>query len=407
MLIQIPLFNAIVTVGDFLLAVRSGDATTPSVCVVRDVENNGLRVTWWLTWEELVSQGNIEVSPPLHVDLYGNLLKCRMMEVVEDCSTVSLINVCDVRDLAFVFHANTLEEEFINCAGMTRVYYTRYRLCMNGSLAVIDNRFHLPFSKVCVESYPSRIWYFILEVKSNVEKLLNDSKQFQPCKKMVLMACSLECWQYLLFTMSNCGAIYFTFQRNHTDKNFHCDLSLTSCRTKKLLHLLRIDSQRSLNCARNLFGLTFGIGIRNRAPRKGEQAVTMHNGDVVNMVDVTGTLPINRTQEFISSQGVDLIYNEAIRSLKIRVRYSRFLAENHSVTATLNLNNLQLPPRREQHNLVVPSIVEPGTFFMREGTIVEVIRVVGSIVTVREDETYNEFILSLNEAAQLITNYIE
>ncbi len=135
--------------------------------------------------------------------------------------------------------------------------------------------------------------------------------------------------------------------------------------------------------------------------------MTLHNGDVVNMVDVTGTLPINRTQEFISSQGVDLIYNEAIRSLKIRVQYSRFLAENHSVAATLNLNNLQLPLRREQHNLVVPSIVEPGTFFMREGAIVEVIRVVGNIVTVCEDKTYNEFILSLNEAAQLITNYIE
>ncbi len=76
-------------------------------------------MTWWLTWEELVSQGNIEVSPPLYVDLYGNLLKCRMMEVMEDCSTVSLINVCDVQDLAFVFHANALEKEFINCAGMT------------------------------------------------------------------------------------------------------------------------------------------------------------------------------------------------------------------------------------------------------------------------------------------------
>jgi hypothetical protein len=81
--------------------------------------------------------------------------------------------------------------------------------------------------------------------------------------------------------MRNCGAIYFTFQQNYTDKSFHRDLSLTSCCTKKLLHLLCIDSQRSLSCARNLFGLTFGIGIRNRAPRKGEQAVMMHNGDVV------------------------------------------------------------------------------------------------------------------------------
>jgi V8-like Glu-specific endopeptidase len=44
---------------------------------------------------------------------------------------------------------------------------------------------------------------------------------------------------------------------------------------------------------------------------------------------------------------------------------------------------------------------------LREGAIVEVIRVVGNIVTVHENKTYNEFVLSLNEAAQLITNYIE
>ena len=65
MLLHIPLFNAVAAVGDFLLALRSKDAVLPSVCVICDVVTyNTIRVTWWLTLEEL-SVLNVE-APPLH-----------------------------------------------------------------------------------------------------------------------------------------------------------------------------------------------------------------------------------------------------------------------------------------------------------------------------------------------------
>jgi hypothetical protein len=232
MLLHIPLFNAVAAVGDFLLALRSRDAVLPSVCVIRDVVTyNTIRVTWWLTLEEL-SVLNVEAPPPLPFPSYGNLLKCRIKEVVEDCSTNSVINVCDVRDVAFVFHAKALENDFVNCAGMSRVFYTRYRL-LNGVLSAVDHHVFLPFSRVCVESYPSRLWYFILEVKSVVDKLLHDPKQYQSCKKMAVMACSVECWTYLHLCFVQSDAAILTFTRNHTDKIIHCDLSLSSFRTKK------------------------------------------------------------------------------------------------------------------------------------------------------------------------------
>ncbi len=99
-----------------------------------------------------------------------------MKEVVEDCSTYSVINIGNIQDVAFVFHAKALEKEYINCAGMTWGYYTHYHLCGNGRLVAMDYCIHLLFSNVCMEGYPSRLLYFILEVKSNVEKLVNDSK---------------------------------------------------------------------------------------------------------------------------------------------------------------------------------------------------------------------------------------
>jgi hypothetical protein len=51
---------------------------------------------------------------------------------------------------------------------------------------------------------------------------------------------------------------------------------------------------------------------------------------MVNLVDVCGVddiVGIHRIEELLSTLGVDFIYDCSIQSLKIRVRYSRFLAE--------------------------------------------------------------------------------
>ncbi len=37
-------------------------------------------------------------------------------------------------------------------------------------------------------------------------------------------------------------------------------------------------------CAQTIFGHNFGIKIRNRAPNKGGSPVSMHYGDIINMV---------------------------------------------------------------------------------------------------------------------------
>ncbi len=100
------------------------------------------------------------------------------------------------------------------------------------------------------------------------------------------------------FFMTNSNAVFFNYHRNHTEKNVHCDLSLSRSCTIKVVHLIHIDSESSLSCTCNLFGVAFGIGIRKRAPRKGEEPVTMHHGDVVNVVDITNDV-LDHTMEFI------------------------------------------------------------------------------------------------------------
>ncbi len=97
----------------------------------------------------------------------------------------------------------------------------------------------------------------------------------------------------------------------------------------------------SLIGARNIFGLTFGVGIRNRAPNKGEPKVFLHHSDVVNLVDVDSNDNENELdwdKEFVASKGVDFIYENASRLLKIQLRYHKFDAHRPIVAATLNLN---------------------------------------------------------------------
>jgi len=93
--------------------------------------------------------------------------------------------------------------------------------------------------------------------------------------------------------------------------------------------------------------------------------------------------------------------------LKIRDRYSHCLAQSDVVANTLHQGHGNLlPPRDQIPNNLVSSVV-PGTFFMRECVLLEVISINGNNVTVEEaEENSYQFSLDINEAAQLINNYI-
>jgi hypothetical protein len=60
---------------------------------------------------------------------------------------------------------------------------------------------------------------------------------------------------------------------------FHSEMVVvnTNDTLEKDLQLIHLDME-TMNWARNLFGLTFGIRSRNRAPKKGDHPVTLHHG---------------------------------------------------------------------------------------------------------------------------------
>ena len=69
----------------------------------------------------------------------------------------------------------------------------------------------------------------------------------------------------------------------------------------------------------------------------------MHYGDIVNMVDVASAEnealdEERRRKEFVAAQGIDFLYDESCRRLKIRIRHSRVLAQDELINTKLNLN---------------------------------------------------------------------
>ncbi len=154
-------------------------------------------------------------------------------------------------------------------------------------------------------------------------------------------------------------------------------------------------------CSTN-FGTTFGVGIRNRAPNKGDAPCSMHHGDVVNYVDVSYNREFTddeRWQEYTFAQGIDFIYNDTKRILKIRVRYSRVEAQADAVRATLRL----IQPLQVRN--VQVSIIVPGTMFVSLGELVQVASIDGYSVVATDDNGLCSLI-DINEANQLLDDYI-
>jgi hypothetical protein len=84
------------------------------------------------------------------------------------------------------------------------------------------------------------------------------------------------------------------------------------------------------------------------------------------------------------------------------VRYTRILAQNDLVKETLNVGPL---PMREAIMDQINLNVTPGTLFVRDGSLLEVILVNEDNVTVRDD-SFNEYVIRLDEAAHLIDDYL-
>jgi len=314
----IPSLGSVILPGDFIVF-KSGEGV--EVCQLkRSLSSLLVEVVVWI---EAVD------APPLCSRTYDNLVRSKVKELV--VGTQTRINSNDIIDIAFVFSPDALEHYWPDVAGMKRMYFTR----VHG---------HVPFSPIIVDSYPSRIWFSLICIKNLVRKILSRKQQYQICKGSCSTIFSLEAWMYL--------CLHFTpirFQKRQT-RIFQCShLSLQSKSSIRELSMIRLMSPESMNVARDIFGNTFAIGTRNHPPHKDMPRKVLEAGHVMNVVNVFDYIGEPMSKELIHFQRIDLLYEQVMRILTIRVKYSACNAEDAIVSRILGFA-LAVPQNTIVHN---------------------------------------------------------
>lgn len=408
LMILIPSLNAHVSPGDFLLASNSSYPNRLVVCQVNEILScSTVLVTWWLEDELMQNEILCQRMSMLEAN-YLNVLKCSLKEVTRVMASQTIIDVSSIFSLAFVFHATDFENTWVNCAGMRIVFFTRYYVDNEFNVLLLDPHDHLPFGSGA-ESYSSRMWFSLIHVKEKITQLLNRKTQQQSCRCATNTFLSLESWSFFCYQLHP----YVTpqsYSRSRTNPYQFCDLSLVT-RTTDVTHvMLRIANPECMTAARNFFGKTFGIGCRNLPPHKGEGIRRLLQGDIVNFVNVDAPenqqVPLNRFREFIIAQGVELVFESSRRLLSIRVRYSRYNAENDTIQKALGFvrepsQRLPNSPSRRTARCILV-----GTTFMLNGGLVKVTQCDGRSVIVSNDATGAQEEISVEQARELIKRYI-
>jgi hypothetical protein len=331
----IPALNVYVSCSDFLLARNITYGNRLTVCQVNElVSPTSLLVTRWLEDDLLSAIIRLGQREELLNTTFLNVMKCQVKEVTMVATSQSVIESSIIEDIAFVFHAFNLENNWVNCAGMRLVFFTRYHVDNSNNLLAVNFYEHRPFSTSVQESYPSRIWFAIMSVKEKVAQLMNRKMQLQSCRTSANLFLSNEAWNFI------CRQVFPVvtpqpFSKNKTKPYQYCALSLVSKTYVTQFIMLRFASQDSVEKARHVFGITFGIGCRNLPPAKGESERKLLHGDVVNIIDVEANVvqPLHQDtfKEFVSLQGIELVFQPETRVLSIRVRYCRTNAESFVV----------------------------------------------------------------------------
>ncbi len=321
MVVVAALGGVVIVPGDFVVA-KSNDGSHTVCRVMNTILPHSFEVVWW---RERVA------APPLCPNAHENLLRCKVKEVSADDSATSVIHCSCVVDVAFVFSSDDLEHVWTDVAGMSKVYFTR---AMH----------HVPFSFTVSESYPSRVWFSLITVKDLVRKMMSCKRQRHVCKRVESIPFSLEGWRYI--------SRFFhavSFQKVHTKAYQYSDLSLQSKSLVKNMSMIRIMCCNTMMAARVIFGTTFGIGTRNIPPRKGCPRKVLEVGNIINLVkvpDVSEPQPevSRKVREFIINQRIDFVFDEAFRTLSIRIKYCDEKAEAPIVSDILGFPRVDVTP---------------------------------------------------------------
>ena len=230
-MVSVESIGAGITSGDVLIATDHARGKANRVCrVVGTAESRTgeieLKVRWWFRQDE--DDALMSIVPPLNLLEYPRLHRSRMVEVIESNQPESWIRAQDVSDLAFIFHADAVEDGTFDCIGMVRAFFVRFQV-VGETMQDIMRDEHMPFwSPSGIETYSSRIWHSISEIKNSARTLMCYRKQNQRCQRSAVLSLSLEAWMFISRHCSGQNFSRYLEACPRTEKRFHVDFSLST-----------------------------------------------------------------------------------------------------------------------------------------------------------------------------------
>jgi len=168
-------------------------------------------------------------------------------------------------------------------------------------------------------------------------------------------------------------------------------------------------SPTSLSAAREVFGQTFGLGSRNHPPRKGAPRKVLEAGNIINLVNPSENAVEGCFVEFISSERIDMVYEEFTRTMSLCVKYSSVLAEDNRVSQCLHFVqplNPVVPNAPHNRPLRQVRTIAIGTSFVLNYKLFHVSASNGEIVTAVYAVDGEVVHMSNNEMWQIIRSNI-
>ena len=312
---------------------------------------------------------------------------CGMQGVVQSNWTKHVKTIC-VLDVSYIFHIDTIQSGlYASCYGMSNAYYIRYRVftdqdnMTDNKLSMLNNNQHVPFAHLLnnkwPQSYHHRIYQFLVQMKRNADGVLWTQRKYVQASgigRLPPMHLSLDMWRYFENKLGRLSCFnsddITSVIKIRSVPTYYYDLSHKVGSYPTTITKVVASSADQFKALRNMFGGTYGFGVRAPKGTKRGGVTDLMEFNFINAVDFFS----QAADEYASSDVIDeeapqidnkivFEYNEL--TFKVSIRYYYRYMRQDSERGRLLLGEINHHLASQSHS----NMVVINTMFMYQSQL--------------------------------------
>ena len=309
----------------------------------------------------------------------------------------------NVSNLAFLFRPNELTNGRLPALnGMRNLYFVRYQETFNQYGEINGSHFR-SFSSTF--GYAYRVFSCICHIRYEVDKMMFRVGMSQGNRAYIKTFLPADCWHYVrsFFTGNTTSVTFKQVRKRICAKVCTYDLTQQKVRLGTVLEIAEASTSASIRELGNLFGNSFGVGVRKRFPAVNLPGINIGTGDTVNIVSPTD----------FNKDKFSFRYNPVASKLNVAIYYSslifphEFRNNNHynstNQISFIGLNNNNEDPSENNSEIVADILnlhLEVGNRLYRVANVTN-----DSVRVVPEDGSESSLHLPPTQANELVDEY--